>query len=153
MVAKTQKKHSPENKKDNNKESKPVTIVLIHAEWCGHCKNLMPHWKKIEEEYSNHPQIEMVKIESKDDNKDVVINDLNGRIMGEDRIKEQGYPTIYAIRGGSLIENTKHRDYDSLKNWVGGLLTSSQKGGKRRNNKTRKHRSRRMKKRLLRKKN
>ena len=77
----------------------------------------------------------MVKIESKDDNKDVVINDLNGRIMGEEKIKEQGYPTIYAIRGGSLIENKQDRDYDSLKVWIGGLLTSSQKGGKRRNKK------------------
>jgi len=153
MVAKTQK----ENDKESIKESKPVTIVLIHAEWCGHCKNLMPHWKKIEDEYDNHPEIEMVKIESKDDDKDVVINDLNGRIVGEKKVEEEGYPTIYAIKGGALIKNENDRDYDSLKNWVGGLLSTSQTGGKRRNKKTRNQQHRRNRKtkqhRKLRKKN
>ena len=30
----------------------PVTVLLVYADWCGHCHTLMPHFKKA----SNHPQ-------------------------------------------------------------------------------------------------
>lgn len=31
-------------------KGRPV-LILVHAEWCGHCKNMMPEWNKFE---ANH---------------------------------------------------------------------------------------------------
>ena len=126
--------------------SKPVTVVLIHASWCGHCKNLMPHWKQIKEEFDNSPHIDLVEIESADNNKEEVINDLNSIINGNEKVKENGYPSIYGIKGGTLMENKNDRTFDGLKTWINSMLKPAYKKGGR------KSRRRKTKKQLRRRK-
>jgi len=40
------------------------TIVLFHADWCGHCKKLMPDWLKFEKDYHNQNGISVINLES-----------------------------------------------------------------------------------------
>ena len=61
----------PENYTNINSNSNEPTIALFSATWCGHCKKLMPEWKKFENQYNNKDNILIVNIDS-DDNKDIV---------------------------------------------------------------------------------
>jgi len=60
-----------------NNNSKP-TMMLFHAKWCGHCKTLMPEWKKFKEQ----AKINVVEYEADEDSDK----------MSENNVK--GYPTI-----------------------------------------------------------
>jgi len=67
-------------------------ITLFHASWCGHCKNFLPEWEKLQE-LSKSLQIETVDYE--------VTN--NKEIMQKAGIK--GYPTI------RITNNNNEYDY------------------------------------------
>jgi len=106
-------------------------VVVVHAEWCGHCQRLMPEWDKMMESFKNHPDIEVKKIEIKDKNMDQIINELNGKLTKE-KINVNGYPTIFLIKGGNIkYYNSGERTADALTKWVNGLH-GGQMGGKRR---------------------
>ena len=61
------------------------TFVRIHAEWCGHCKNLMPIWDALSDLLPSD-KINMVKISCVEKEKEC------------NSIKEiKGYPTIIFV--------------------------------------------------------
>ena len=52
-------------------------LVLFHANWCGHCKKMMPEWLKFENEFHGHKGINVINVES--ENKSIMKkHDING---------------------------------------------------------------------------
>lgn len=43
-----------EDKKINKGNNKNKKLVLIYAEWCGHCKKMKPEWDKFEKTYPDN---------------------------------------------------------------------------------------------------
>lgn len=86
----------------------PLTLVLIYADWCGHCHELMPHWDRAAN--SSGRNIQAVKIN------DSVLSLANETIrknvnQSAPEINVEGYPTIRMLnRNGETltdIEPTK----------------------------------------------
>lgn len=86
-------------------ESGENILVLLHAEWCGHCKNLMPTWN------------ELMKEEEK-----VLKVNVGGKSEKEKQLLEQfevqGFPTIMKFSGGESQEYTGSRTKESLKKFL-----------------------------------
>ena len=89
-------------------------FVLFYAPWCGHCKNIMPHWGKLEASEvanSNNKVVKIIKINS-DENKELIAT--HG---------VQGFPTIKyfpnGINGGNAIDFNGDRDLRGLTSFIG----------------------------------
>lgn len=95
--------------------SQEKTLVLFHADWCGHCKNLMPKWDKAASEVNamEGAGVKMVKVECGKPNE----NDSHKMLMEKYQIK--GYPTIKYFENGSVKEFTGERTEEGLKSFLG----------------------------------
>jgi len=82
------------------------TIRLYYAEWCGHCKRLMPYWDEFAIAYKDKLNIEKIDCE----------NEANRHKCA----KVSGFPTIRLFKGDSnkVIEFSKERSTDGLKRFV-----------------------------------
>lgn len=123
------------------------TVILYHASWCGHCKNLMPTWnaatktpmklKDLNESNLNDNFI--IKVENS--YKDI----LSGIELGN------SFPTIYLYKKGVKIgEFNKDRTVANLKAFFKNLIHKKPKKKKKRRSKslkgTKKRRSKSLKK-------
>ena len=79
------------------------SLVLFHADWCGHCKNFMPEWDKISSEVDSMDgqSVTLLKVECGDAKE----NNKHKEIMEKYNIK--GYPTII-----SFDESGNHSEYE-----------------------------------------
>ena len=82
------------------------SIVLFHADWCGHCKKLMPDWIKFEKDYHGKKGINVIKIESEEDKSLIKLHGVNG------------YPTIKYCPNG-VYNTTGAVDYSGARNLPG----------------------------------
>ena len=57
-------------------------VTLYYAPWCGHCKDLMPEWVKVEHTLKTHPNVRVNTINSEE----------NPHLVKQEGIK--GFPTI-----------------------------------------------------------
>jgi thiol:disulfide interchange protein len=85
----------------------PITFILIHADWCGHCQKVKPDWTTAAKE-----------INTKDDKKMIMVNcgegtDEDQKIMKNYNI--DGYPTIIKFVNGTPSLYRGDRDADSFK--------------------------------------
>jgi thiol-disulfide isomerase/thioredoxin len=98
----------------NNKKA----VVLIYANWCGHCQAMKPAWDQMISEIKQQPemndQYEIIEIESND--VDPVVSNINNQhITGENtKVAMEGYPTIGRIVNGSFEKYQGPRDKDSM---------------------------------------
>jgi thiol-disulfide isomerase/thioredoxin len=118
-------------------------LVLIHADWCGHCQRLKPHWDQMKNKLNQHKHIEVVEISDADSNKDEKIAELNALLHPNSaKIEIAGFPTLKKIHGGMATEfNGENRnDVNSLLKWA--HEDGRHKGGaKRGSRKTRKNKN------------
>lgn len=99
--------------KKNNKNNK-IAIVLIYADWCGHCNALRPIWNKFIKTL-NKDKYNIIEINSDEQQTgiDKIKNDYN-----VDDIRVEGYPTIGHIYQNNFYSYNGERNLDKLKLWV-----------------------------------
>lgn len=69
-----------------NNEEKDV-MVVFHAPWCGHCKNLMPKYEEAASKLKNEPNLVLAAM-------DATANDVPSPYQ------VRGFPTIYFVPKG-----------------------------------------------------
>ena len=88
-----------------NKQSggaKPNELFLFKANWCGHCKNFMSTWDKINNEFKNKITIKTFDADTKIDQKHF------------DKYQIQGFPTLIF----NNMEYNGSRDFNSIKDFI-----------------------------------
>lgn len=116
----------------------PHTIIgLVHAEWCGHCKELKPKWDEMKSKINpSQSHIEIKEVEESDTRG---ISELK---QNHSSLEINGYPTIFKISPVGKIEYYQgEREVDSLVKWAKSPF-SKKTGGRRSRRggrKTRKH--------------
>jgi len=120
---------------EKQKSSKPVTIGLVYAKWCGHCQSLKPEWKKLKQVLSSRKNFNIFELEDSDNNKDAKLKSVSKKIDGGS-IQVNGFPTLFKISNGKVEYYNGERSLDALLKWANRTFTY---GGK-----TRKNRSNRM---------
>ena len=97
----------------NNPDKK--IFILIHANWCGHCKEILPVWKIIQEEKNNSDNSD------NGDNSDIVIVSLESDYL--DNFKDNlptidGFPSIYYIHKNIPEKYEGERDKENLLKFI-----------------------------------
>lgn len=92
-----------------SKEKQPI-IALFHASWCGHCKNFLPVWDRLEEAFEQH-NIKYIKLEREETDPELMDELLNGKI--------RGFPTILKIFNNKIEEYNGKRDFADIIKWAG----------------------------------
>lgn len=95
-------------------------IILIHADWCGHCQRLMPAWDQMNAEIAKDAalanKIVFHKIESNE--LPVKLDDINALLPEDGKVVVQGYPTMGDVRNKRFTMYAGERDPESLMRWV-----------------------------------
>ncbi len=73
-------------------------LVLIYADWCGHCKKMKPTWDKVSEKVNKEDELKMVKINCGEG------TPAQKKLMADYDV--DGYPTIL------IVDNGKATPYD-----------------------------------------
>ena len=120
---------------EKHTSSKPITIGLVYAEWCGHCQSLKPIWKQLKHSLSSKKKFNIFELEDSDKNKDTKLKSVSKKINGGS-LQVNGFPTLFKISNGKVEYYNGERSLDALLKWANRTFTY---GGK-----TRKNRSNRM---------
>lgn len=83
-------------------KSEDMWLVEFYAPWCGHCKNLAPHWAAAASELKGKVKVGAL---------DATVHQLIAS-----RYRIEGYPTIKYFAAGK-------KDSDSIQDYTGGRVT------------------------------
>ena len=88
---------SPEEVKDLESLIKtgPVTLVLVHADWCGHCQTYKPMWSELE------------NVPGRTANMAMIHHDMVEKSPTLKKAKIPGYPTVLKVYQNGHIEEYK----------------------------------------------
>lgn len=81
-------------------------LVLIYADWCGHCKKLKPTWDKVSNEVNKDDDLKMVKINCGEGTPE------QKKIMSDYDV--DGYPTILIVENGKATPYEGDRSEEAL---------------------------------------
>ena len=117
---------------EKRKSSKPVTIGLVYAEWCGHCKSLKPIWKELKHAVSPSKNFNIFELEDSDKNKEAKLKSVSKKINGGS-LQINGFPTLFTILNGKVEYYNGERTLDALLKWANRTFSY---GGKTRKNRS-----------------
>lgn len=84
------------------------TLVKFYADWCRHCKNMLPAYEEVSRLFENEPNVQIVKING----------DKDGRKMSK-KYNIEGFPTVMLFHeNDEPIEFNGARDADAMSNFV-----------------------------------
>jgi thiol-disulfide isomerase/thioredoxin len=102
-----------------DKKTQQPVLVLIHAEWCGHCKALMPQWNDMKRQLlkdNSYTSENIKEIESEELYK---LDDINRDYIEDgNNIYADGYPTMGKIQNGSFVRYQGGRSTPELIQWA-----------------------------------
>ena len=102
---------SPEELENNISGQK--TLVLFHADWCGHCKTLMPIWDETSGEINeSETDARLIKVNCGDPQN----NEQHKMLM--EKYSIQGYPTIKIFENGNVKEYEGPRTKEGIKEFL-----------------------------------
>lgn len=110
--------------------TKPKLMIgLIYANWCGHCQSLKPEWETMKHDLIEKSEVQpyqIIEIEESDEDKEQKMNSINRRLIG-DKLKSDGYPTIFKINNDRIEYYEGGRTAKDIKEWFGGKIRAEKK--------------------------
>jgi len=99
-----------------------VEAGIIHAEWCGHCKSLMPEWSKFTENEVKGGSYKGITPKAYEEKADAGAIEKKGFEMGS-------FPKFYTITKGGKIDYPEGvgRTADGIKSWMDSLAAGGEK--------------------------
>lgn len=97
-------------------------VGLVHAEWCGHCKNLLPMWESFKQNNVKGGKYGDANVETYEEKED---KDL----IEEKGIKVGGFPHFYSIDQGGKVSahEAVDRTEGGIKKWMDSVLGGEEK--------------------------
>ena len=97
----------------NNNLNKGLWLVWFFADWCGHCKTMVPEWSNLKK--NNCHSLNLAKV--RDDYVSQINNDT----------PVQGYPTIILYKNGELVGiHNGERTSDSFNDYVKNNISTKE---------------------------
>lgn len=115
------KKNTPKNMrfKDIKDDIKQPKLVLIYAEWCGHCQAMKPNWEEMKTDLINdniYGPNDIIEIESNEQEEE--LPKINHLVTNGSKINVNGYPTMGKIIDGGFKQYLGGRTTMELLNWA-----------------------------------
>ena len=107
------------NATSNNKKA---VVVLIHANWCGHCQRLEPEWNSMKSALDNNVKQHVIFEEIESADIDTKLPIVSKTYMHGKPLEYRGFPTIGSIRNGKFEMYGGGRSSAELLGWVRGLV-------------------------------
>jgi thiol-disulfide isomerase/thioredoxin len=117
-VNKTRKNIQPNG---NASSSKRLIIGKVYAEWCGHCVQMKPEWKKLQvllKQDKNIKNYKFVSMEEKNLDKKMKIFHKRYNIPEDTKINVLGFPTIFMIKNGVVSYYSGNRNAEEMRKWI-----------------------------------
>lgn len=114
-----------------NTKHHPIVIGHLYASWCGYCKQLDPHWKKMKANIAKkpyHPIPKYLDIESQYLGMLDEFHKMNHDVLNGQTIPQNGFPTIFRIKNGKIDTYNGERTPEAMEKWfMEGSLDSHRK--------------------------
>jgi len=110
---------------------KPMVVGRIHANWCGHCKDLIPEWAKMKKQLGPK-KYKFVSIEQSNEGPHLErLKKYLGIVEEEKKVKmKEGYPTIFKALNGRVEYYEGPRMAEKLVEWVGKVVQGGTRKGR-----------------------
>jgi protein disulfide-isomerase A6 len=89
--------------------SDKTSFVKFYAEWCSHCKKMIPEWERLADSYADNEEVQIVEIDAD-----------KARGIGK-RYNIASYPSLKLFRADSLsdpVEYSGKREYEYFSNFL-----------------------------------
>lgn len=112
-------------------------IGKVYADWCGHCKTLIPEWKIMKANIQNKFPDKYIFSEIEDKHSANGVEKINKMfVIGTNpKLTVNGFPTVYKILNGRVEYYSGARQAPDMEKWFLNGGTVGTVGGKRSNRK------------------